>query len=128
MTLKNDWLSVWLQRPAREPVCQDTPARGYHTCFLCRATLPYMGPSCLLKTFPQGDTSARQRGFKIRVSPLLGELSKAIEPYLPICQLYRRKLGLNKWSLPTTKSLDPIVATAIQVDFQGKTSVPLQVD
>ena len=28
----------------------------------------------LLKSFPQVDTSARQRGFEIRVFPLLGEL------------------------------------------------------
>ena len=42
----------------------------------------------LQKSFPQVDTSARQRGFEIRVFPLIGELSKAIEPHLPICQLY----------------------------------------
>ena len=49
----------------------------------------------LLWSFPQVDSSARQRGFEIRVSPLLGELPKAIEPHLPVCQLYRWKLGPN---------------------------------
>ena len=43
----------------------------------------------LLKSFPQVDTSARQRGFEIRVFPLIGELPKAIEPHLPVCQSYR---------------------------------------
>ena len=38
----------------------------------------------LLKPFPQVDTSARQRGFEIRVFPLLDELPKAIEPHLPV--------------------------------------------
>ena len=41
----------------------------------------------LLKSFPRVDTSARHRGFEIRVFPLLGELPKAIEPHLPVCQL-----------------------------------------
>ena len=49
----------------------------------------------LLKFFPQVDTSARQRGFEISVFPLLGELPKAIEPHLPVCQLYRWQLGPN---------------------------------
>ena len=47
----------------------------------------------LMKSLPQVDSSARQRGFEIRVFPLLGELSKAIEPHLPVCQLYRSQLG-----------------------------------
>ena len=42
----------------------------------------------LLMSFPQVGTSARQRGFEIRVFSLLGELPKAIEPHLPVCQLY----------------------------------------
>ena len=49
----------------------------------------------LLKSFPQVDNSARQRGFEIRVIPLLGELSKTIEPHLPVYQLYRWQLGPN---------------------------------
>ena len=49
----------------------------------------------LLKSFPQVDTSAKQRGFEIRVFPLLGELPKAIEPHLPIFQSYRWQLGPN---------------------------------
>ena len=43
----------------------------------------------LLQSFPQVDTSARQRGFEIKVFSLLGELPKVIEPHLPVCQLYR---------------------------------------
>ena len=33
----------------------------------------------LLMSFPRVDTSARQRGFEIRVFPLLGELPKAMQ-------------------------------------------------
>ena len=78
----------------------------------------------LLKSFPQVDTSARQRGFEIRVFPLLGELSKAIEPHLPISQLYRWQLGPNMCSSPTTMSLDPIVVTALRVGFPGESHCP----
>ena len=78
----------------------------------------------LLKSFPQVDTSTRQRGFEIRVFPLLGELPMAIEPHLPVCQLYRWKLCPNMWSSPTTKSLDPIVATALRVGFPGESHGP----
>ena len=78
----------------------------------------------LLKSFPQVDTSARQRGFEIRVFPLLSELPKAIEPHLPVCQLYRWQLGPSMWSSPTTKSLDPIVVTALRVGFQGESHGP----
>ena len=74
----------------------------------------------LLKSFPQVDTSARQRGVEIRVFPLLGELPMAIEPHLPICQLCRWQLGPNMWSSPTTKSLDPIVVTTLRVGFPGE--------
>ena len=69
----------------------------------------------LLKSFPQVDTSARLRGFEIRVFPLLGELPRAIESHLPVCQLCRWQLGPNMWSSPTTKSLDPIVVTTLRV-------------
>ena len=62
-----------------------------------------------LRSFPQVDTSARQRGFEVRVFPLLGELPKAIVPHLPVCLLYSLQLGPNMWSSPTTKSLDPII-------------------
>ena len=90
----------------RGPACAWTPhgffPRGY-----------------LLKSFPQVDTSARQRGFEIRVFLLLGELPKAIEPHLSVCQLYRVLLRPNMWSSPTTKSLDTIVVTALRVGFPG---------
>ena len=82
----------------------------------------------LLKSFPQVDTSARQRGFEIRVFPLLCELPKAIEPHLPVCQLYRWQIGPNMWSSPTTKSLDPIVATTLRVGFPGEATYPPHVD
>ena len=49
----------------------------------------------LLKSFSQVDTTARQWWFEIRVFPLLGELPKAIEPHLPVFQLYRWQLGPN---------------------------------
>ena len=78
----------------------------------------------LLKFFPQVDSFARQRGFEIRVFPLLGEPPKAIEPHLPVCQLYRWQLGPNMWSSPTTKSLDPIVVTALRVGFPGESHGP----
>ena len=78
----------------------------------------------LLKSFPLVDTPARQRGFEIRVFPLLGELPKAIEPHLPVCQLYRWQLGPNMWSSPTTKSLDPIVITTLLVGFPGESHGP----
>ena len=78
----------------------------------------------LLKSFPRVDTSARQWGVEIRVFPHPGELPKAIEPHLPVCQLYRWQLGPNMWSSPTTKSLDPIVATALRVGFQGESLGP----
>ena len=78
----------------------------------------------LLKSFPRVDTSARQRGFEIRVFPLLGELTKAVESHLPVCQLYRWQLGPSMWTLPTTKSLDPIVVTALRVGFTGESHGP----
>ena len=78
----------------------------------------------LLKSFPQVDTSARQRGFEIRVFLLLGEPPKVIEPHLPVYQLYRWKLGPIMWSSPTTKSLDPIVVTALRVGFPGESHGP----
>ena len=78
----------------------------------------------LLKSFPQVDTSARQRGHEIRVFPLLGVLPKAIETHLPVCQLYRWQLGPNMWSSPTTKSLNPIVVTALRVFFPWESHGP----
>ena len=74
----------------------------------------------LLKSFPQVDTPARQRGFEIRAFPLLGELPKAIEPHLSVCLLYRWQLGPNMWSSPTTKSFDFIVVTDLRVGFPGE--------
>ena len=78
----------------------------------------------LLKSFPPVDTSARQRGFEIRVFPLLGELPKAIEPHLPVCQLYCWQLSPNMWSSSTTKSLDPTLVAAIWVGFPGDSHGP----
>ena len=42
--------------------------------------------------------SAKQQGFEIRVSPLLGELPKSSEPHLSAYQLYRWQLDLTMWS------------------------------
>ena len=82
----------------------------------------------LLKSFPQGDTSAKQRGFGIRVFLLIGELPKATEPHLPVYQLYHQQLSPTKWSSPTTKSLDPIIVTTLRVDFPGEVLDLPQVD
>ena len=82
----------------------------------------------LLKSFPQVDTSTTQRGFEIRVFPLQVELPKAIDPHLPVCQLYRWQLGPSMWSSPTTKSISPIVVTALRVGFPGEATDPLHVD
>ena len=81
----------------------------------------------LLKSYTNGDTSAIQWGFEIRIF-LLGELPKAIGPHLHVCQLYRWQLGPIKWSSPTIISLDPIVVTALGWSYEGKASDPQQVD
>ena len=47
-----------------------------------------------------------------------------MEPHLPVCQQCRWQLGPNMWSSPTTKSFDPIVATALQMDFPGESHGP----
>ena len=53
------------------------------------ASLVTFPPGYLLKSFPQGDTSARlQDGLK-SVFPLLDELPKAIEPHMN--RIYYRK-------------------------------------
>ena len=123
---------------------------GHHTGFICGGNLPPCGAAgersefnikpplgapllifprdYLPKSFPRVDTSARQRGFEIRVFPLLGELPKAIEPHLPVCQLYRWQLGPSMWTSPTTKSLDPIVVTTFGWASQGKATDPPHVD
>ena len=123
----------------RRPSLSHPPARGHHTGFICEGSLPPWGSAgerselfikprlvapqlifplgYILKSISLVDTSARQRGFEFRVFLLLGELSEAIEPHLPVCQLCRRQLRPNMWSSPTTKSLDPIVATARRVGF-----------
>ena len=79
---------------------------------------------CLPTSFPRRDTSARQQWYEITVFPLLGELPKAIEPHLHVCQLYRWLLCPTMWSLPTSKSLDPIVVTTLRVDFPGESLGP----
>ena len=76
----------------------------------------------LLKSFSQVNTSARQLEFEVSVFPLLVELPRAIEPHLPVCQLYRWQLGPNMWS--TTMSLDPIIVTALRVGFLGESHGP----
>ena len=78
----------------------------------------------LMKSFSQVDTSARQRGFEMRVFPLIGELPMAIETHLPVCQLFRWQLGPNMWFSPSTNSLDSIVVTALRVGFPGESHGP----
>ena len=78
----------------------------------------------LLKSFQQGDTSARQQGSEIRVFPLPCELPDSIKPHLLACQLYCWQLGPNEWSSPATKSLDPIIVTALWVGFPREGLVP----
>ena len=96
------------QRPSLSgPACAWTPHRFY----LWGGFLPFMGAAretpvfdiklslgtpimsyprgYLLKSFPQRDTSVRWCGFGIRVFPLLGELTKAIESQLLVCKLYQ---------------------------------------
>ena len=67
---------------------------------------------------------SKSAGFEIIVFPLLGVLSMATEPSLPVCQLYHWHLSPNKWSSPATMSLDPIVVTAFQVIFPGESLGP----
>ena len=75
----------------------------------------------LLKSFPQVDTSARQRGFEIRVFPLLVELPKAIEPHLPVIPLATR-------SHHVIFAYDQVVrlhrSYAIRVDFPWESHGP----
>ena len=84
--------------------------------------------SYLMMSFPQGYTSASQRGFEVRVFPLLGELQRAIVPHLPVFRLYRWQLSPNKWSSPMIKSLYPIVVTTFRWASHGKASDPPQVE
>ena len=44
------------------------------------ASLTIFSQGYFLKLFPQGDISAKQLEFEIKVFSLLGELAKAIEP------------------------------------------------
>ena len=126
---------------AGDPVCWDLSACGHHTGFISRGNLPPWGasrerPECdiklsigatffifprgyLLRSFPHGDSSARQLEFEFRVFPLLGELPNSIEFHLPVCQLYPWQLGPNMWYSPTTNSMDPIINTNLQLGFQG---------
>ena len=67
-------------------------------------------------------------GFEIKVFPLLGEMPKAIQPHLHVCQLYRRQLGPNVWFSLMTKSLDPITVTTFVLTTQWKASDRPQVE
>ena len=103
----------------------ELPERGQSlTSNAFRAPLLIFTRGYLLKSFSKLDTSARQRGFEIRVLSFLGEVPKAIKPQLPVCQLHRWQLGHNMWSSPTSKSLDPIVVTTLRVGFPGESHGP----
>ena len=89
----DDRLNGRLQCPAGDLVSLGPLARGHHMGFVCRGSLhtggaagvspefnikPPLGAPLLifqrlylLKSFLQGDTSARQRGFEIRVPPFI---------------------------------------------------------
>ena len=93
----------------RRHSCRDPPERGNHMGFFVGGSLPPCGAAgerselnikppfgtpllmyrrCyFLKSFPQVDTSAKQRRLEIRVFPLLGELPTAIQSHLHDCQL-----------------------------------------
>ena len=143
----DDGLSGRLRRIAGDPVGRDPPARGHHTEYIYRAVPfpqwkqpefdnkpPLRAPQLvllegdLLKAFPQVDTSARQLGLWIRGVPLLFEQPMVMEPHLPVCQLHRWQLDPTKWSSPTTKSIIPIVVTALRLASQEKALNPPQVD
>ena len=68
----------------------------------------------LLNFFPQ----------KIIVFHLLVELPKVIKPHLLVSQLYRWQLCPTMWSSRSTKSFNPIIVTAIGMDFQGESFGP----
>ena len=132
----DDRLNRWLQHPVGDPFCRDKPARGHHTGLICSvphpvgaarfydikppfgSTLLIFPQGNLLKFFIKGDTSARQQESEIRVFPLLGELPKAIDPQLSVCQFCRWQHGPTKWSSPM--SLDLIVVTSLRVDIEGE--------
>ena len=76
------------------------------------------------KSFPHGDTLARQLGLK-SVFLLLGVLPKAIRSQVPDCQLCHWKLSPTKWCLPIAKSLDSIVATTPLVGFLEESLRPV---
>ena len=146
--VSDDRLSGWLQRPTGEPVNRGSPARMNHTDLSVGGSLPHMGAAgerpefdikppigapLLLnfprgyfqKSFPQGDNSARLRGIKIRVFPHQGELTKSIEPHLPVFQSYRWIYTIIIHNtVRTIKSLDPIVATALRLGFPEESFAP----
>ena len=86
---------------------------------LC-APLRIFPRSYLMKCFPQEETSTKQQGYEMRNFPPLGELTKAIEPHLPICQICCWQLHPTMWSSLTIKSLDPIILTTPHVDIPGE--------
>ena len=102
-----------MQCPAGDPVCRDPPARGQHKGFICGGNLPpcraagersefnikpplgapllIFPRGYLLKSFPRVDTSARQRGFEIRVFPLLAAKGyRATPAHMPVIPLATR--------------------------------------
>ena len=97
---------------------------GERCHFDIKPPLPIFPRGYLLKSFTQGDISAKQRWFEIIVFPLIDELPKAIEPQLPVYQSYRWQLGPNKSCLPMFKSFDHIVVTALRVGFPGESLRP----
>ena len=97
--------------------------RVYHqTAF--RGSTPDFSSRLSPEVFSTSGYFRKTAVFEIRVFPLLDELPKAIEPHLPVCQLYHWQLGPNMWSSPTVKSLDPIIVTNLRVGFPGESHGP----
>ena len=119
----------------RDPACRDPPAFGHHMGFISRGfPSPYGSCQREAKVRHQTAIKGSNPDFSLGLSsevlstifkkdsgglesvlPLLGELLKAIEAHLPACQLCRWQLGPSKWSLRTTKSLGPIIVTALRM-------------
>ena len=101
---------------------QVTSRQSSHSCLIDDILLQYTNHQKRLSPeviFSKLYTPQDSGGLK-SVFPLLCELPKAIEPHLPVYQLYRWQLGPNKWTSPTTMSLDPIVVTALREGFPWK--------
>ena len=51
LTVSDDWLFGWLQRPARDTICQNLPVCGHHTGFAHRGFPSPMGAARVRPVF-----------------------------------------------------------------------------